>query len=455
MELLQTQTQKLTQQQLQSVELLQLSTLELNTYIRDLALENPMVEPEELLPAPEPQHQDDLLGRLRWLEDNDRQNRYYQEVSDEEMDPLARAGTDGGLAETLLSFLSRQLSRRKLDDDTQRLVRYLATCLDDNGYFRIPLDELSEGTGIPVSRLEEGLDLLRSLEPAGVGARDLSHCLALQLQRIQEDGPALAIVQNYLDLLAKRHYRAIASKLGITQEQVLQAEQMIRELEPRPGAVFQKEEQVPYILPDVFIEEQEGRFTARTRQGERPLFRISPYYCELLASSTDKEVREYLTGKLRQAENILWAVGQRESTLLRCAQAIADHQSAFFRQGPSALLPLRMADIAQELEVHESTISRTVREKYIQCTWGVYPMSYFFSRPATAEDNSGGMGGTAARELLKKLIDQEDKSSPLSDQKLCECMAQEGCPISRRTVAKYREEKNIPSASGRKQRPKF
>lgn len=452
MELLQTQTQKLTQQQLQSVELLQLSALELDTYIRDLALENPLVEPEELTPAPEPQPQDELLSRLRWLEDNDRQNRYYQDVRDEELDPLVRAGTDGGLAETLLSFLSRQLSRQKLDEDTQRLVRYLATCLDDNGYFRIPLEELSQGAGIPLPRLEEGLEILRSLEPAGVGARDLSQCLELQLRRIHEEGPALAIVRDHLELLAKRHYRAIAGKLGVTQEEVLQAEQIIRELEPRPGAVFQREEQVPYILPDVFIEETEGRFTARTRRGERPPFHISRYYQELLASSEDKEVREYLTGKLRQAENILWAVGQRESTLLRCAQAIADRQSAFFRQGPSALLPLRMADIAQELEVHESTVSRALREKYVQCPQGVFPMGYFFSRPATAEDNPSGMGGTAARALLKTLIDQEDKSSPLSDQKLCQAMAQAGCPVARRTVTKYREESGIPSASGRKRR---
>ena len=453
MKLQQTQVQKLTQQQLQSVELLQLSTLELESYVQDLAQEIPLVEPEDLSPVPESRPEDDLLRKLRWLDDNDRQNRFYQHMSDEELDPLARVGTDGGLEETLLRFLSRQIHQLSLDEDTAQLVRYLAACLDDNGYFRVSLEELSVNLGVSVSRLEAGLSILRSLEPAGVGAADLSQCLSIQLRRIHETGPALAIVQGCLELLAKRHYRAIAGKLHISVEQVQDAERLIQELEPRPGAVFQRPEQVPYVLPDVFVDEEEGHFLVRTRRGERPAFHISSYYRDLLAQSEDKDVREYLTAKLHQAEGVLWAIGQRESTLLRCAQVIVDRQAGFFRNGPQALLPLRMSDVAQELGVHESTVSRTVREKYLQCVRGVYPMNYFFSRSATAEESKTALGSTAARALLQRLIDQEDRSHPLSDQKLSEAMARERCPISRRTVAKYRDELNIPGASGRKQRP--
>ena len=298
--------------------------------------------------------------------------------------------------------------------------------------------------------MKQALALLHSLEPAGVGAADLSQCLELQLLRIGAEGPALAIVRDHLEALAKRHYRAIASALGITVEQVREAEGIIRELEPRPGAVFEQPEQVAYIQPDVFVAEEEGRFVARTRGGERPPFRISAYYRDLLSQSGEQEVREYLTGKLRQAEGVLWAIGQRERTLLRCAQAITERQQAFFRLGPQALVPLRMADVAQELGIHESTVSRSIREKYLQCARGVYPMSYFFSRSATADQSGAAVGGTAARALLKQLLDQEDKSRPLSDQKLSEEMERQGCPISRRTVAKYREEMNIPGASGRK-----
>lgn len=452
MELIQSQIQRLSQQQLQSVELLQMSAQELETYLRELSQENPVVELEETASAPiqTSPREDELLRRLRWLEDNDRQNRYYQHVDEEEMDPMARVGGAGGLEETLLRFLSRQLDRMTLGEELDRAVRYLAACLDGDGYLRLPLEELADQTGAPLGRLKEALTLLQSLEPAGVGAADLSKCLELQLLRIGEKGPALDIVRDHLETLAKRHYRAIAAALGITQEEVRQAERVIRELEPRPGAVFEQPEQVAYIQPDVFVTEEEGQFVARTRGGERPPFRISGYYRDLLAHSKEREVREYLTGKLRQAEGVLWAIGQRESTLLRCAQSIARHQQDFFRFGPQALVPMRMADVAQELGVHESTVSRTIREKYLQCARGVYPMSYFFSRSATA-DQSGTMGGTAARALLKQLLDQEDKSRPLSDQKLCEEMERQGCPISRRTVAKYREEMNIPSASGRKQ----
>ena len=454
MKLIQSQVQQLSQHQLQGIELLQMSTLELEGYIRELALNNPMVEPEEVPSAQETSPDEDFLGKLRWLEENDRQNRFYQRVDADELDPLARIGTEGGLEETLFRFLSRQIHQLHLREEEAQTVRYLASCLDDNGYFRVPAEELSQDLGISLRQVEEGLSILRTLEPAGVGAEDLSQCLALQLERIGETGPALRIVQEHLDELAKHHYRSIGNKLGLRVEQVQAAERIIRELEPRPGAIFQRPVQVPYIVPDVFVAEEDGALQVRTRKGERPFFQINSYYRQLLAQSEDREVREYLSGKLKQAENVLWAIGQRESTLLRCAQEIIRRQTEFFYEGPGALKPLRMADVAQALGLHESTISRTVREKYLQCQQGVYPLSYFFSRAATSEDDRPAVGGTAARILLRRLIQEEDRLHPLSDQKLSERMAENNCPISRRTVAKYREEMNIPGASARKAQAK-
>jgi len=452
MELRQTQKQTLSQRQLYSVELLRLGALELDAYIRELAQENPLIEVEEspspTAPAPD---RSELLDRLRWLEDNDRQNWFYQQYSDEELDPLARVGTGGGLEETLVSFLSRQLDRLKLDGEERRLVEYLIRCLDDDGYLRTPLEELSRQGGISMEKLERALAVLRTLEPAGVGAADLSQCLELQLERIGEDGPALSIVRDHLDALARRHYRAIASALNIPQSQVEQALLTIRELDPRPGSVFQSGGHVQYVQPDLVVEEKEGLLTVRSARGERPPFRVSRYYRGLLQSSEDREVRDYLTEKLRQAENVLWAAEQRESTLLRCARVIVARQSAFFREGPEALIPLGLAEVASELELHESTISRAIREKYLQCARGLYPLSYFFSRRA-GTGGKEGPSGTAARTLLQRVIKEEDKSAPLSDQQLSLRLAQEGCEISRRTIAKYREELGILSASGRKQK---
>ena len=377
--------------------------------------------PERRLPAPG--REDERLQHLRWLADNDRQNRYYQGLWEYEDDPIARIGVSGGLEETLPQFAARQLDRLRLDGDTARTVKFLASCLD-------------------------GEAVLRTLEPAGVGAENLSQCLALQLERAGVDGPALAIVRDHLEALARCRFRCIADKLGVTVDEVVAARKAIRELDPRPGAVFEQPGQTAYVYPDIFVEEQDGHFVAKARAGERPAFQINGYYRELLANSGQPEVKEYLRKKVQAAQDVLGAIAQRRDTLLRCAQAIVDRQEDFFRRGEQALRPLRMADVADAVGIHESTVSRAVREKYLQCQRGVYPLGYFFSRGGAG----GDMGGAAAKAALRRLIDGEDKAHPLSDQKLCEALAAGGCPISRRTVAKYRDELNIPGASGRKAR---
>lgn len=448
MELLQKQVQQLDQRQIQRLEVLQMSALELRDYLQELSQENPVVDLNDTPAPPEDAREDPRLQHLRWLADNDRQNRYYQGLWEYEDDPIARIGVSGGLEETLPQFLSRQLDRLRLDGDTARTVEFLASCLDGDGYLRPPLDELAADSGIPLPLLERGLAVLRTLEPAGVGAGSLSQCLALQLERAGVDGPALAIVREHLEPLARCRYRFIADRLGIPVGEVLSALKTIRELEPRPGAVFDQPGQTPYLYPDVFVEEKDGRFTARARAGERPAFQINGYYKELLANSGQPEVRDYLRRKVQAAQDVLGAIAQRQDTLLRCAQAIVDRQEDFFRHGEQALRPLRMADVADAVGVHESTVSRAVREKYLQCQRGVYPLGYFFSRGGAGED----MGAAAAKAALRRLIDGEDKAHPLSDQKLCEALAAEGCPVSRRTVAKYRDELNIPGASGRRVR---
>ena len=197
------------------------------------------------------------------------------------------------------------------------------------------------------------------------------------------------------------------------------------------------------------MEEQGEHYPAQLRRPGRQYFQINKYYRSLLLSSQDPQVTEYLKDKLQQAESVRQAVSQRESTLLRCAQAIVDAQAGFFRCGPQALLPMRLADVAETLGLHESTISRAVRGKYIQCVQGAYPLKYFFSRSVTAETGGAQIGGTAVRLKLKQLIDQEDHQKPLSDQKLAALLTQAGCPISRRTVAKYRGEMNLPDRAGR------
>ncbi len=453
MELQQQQVQQLNQHLMLSASLLQMNAMELEEYLQELSQENPVVELENRSRSESPVENDPLVNKLRWLESNDTQNSYYTRVEDEELDPLSRVGSAGGLEETLPQFLNRQLERMDLDEDTRLAVRFLAECLDEDGYLRNSPEQVSADCGIAPELLRRSLALLQTLEPAGVGAADLSQCLRLQLERISERGLALDIVLDHLEDLARNRYHNIAVKLNTTVSAVLDAQRLIRQLEPRPGAVFQQEDQVSYIFPDVFVEEKDGALQIRLCTADAAPFRISPYYQKLLAESREPEVRTYLTDKLYQAKNILRAIERRQSTLLRCTQLIVSYQEDFFRCGPSCLYQLRMTDAAQELELHVSTISRVARGKYLQCRWGVFPLSYFFSRGAAAPPcGDAAVGKEGAYILLRRLIDEEDKRAPLSDQKLSEAMEQLGCPISRRTVAKYREALNIPGTSGRRNR---
>ncbi len=444
--------QQLSVHQRYGIELLQMSAQELEACLQELAQENPLVQLDEGLPKTEPVQKDDLVARLRWLEENDFQNYYYRSsVHDEVDEPLARMGCGGGLDETLFSFLTRQIDRRRLPWHVAETVKYLIYCLDEDGYLRVSVEELAR-TGIySQEQLEQAYELLLSMEPAGVGAANLSQCLLLQLQRIGYSGPAIEIVEYHLEELALQHHRAIASRLGISKSQVQNAQQVIRSLEPRPGALFARPSLTQYIHPDVFVVEEDGVFVVQEKQVDHPVFRMNPDYLKLLSESDDAAVREYLNRKLYQARQFLWAAEYRETTLLRCARAVVSRQQEFFRSGPQAMKVLHMAEIARELGVHESTISRAVREKYLQSPRGIYPLRSFFSREAVKEDGMG-VAGKAAREQLRLLVNGEDPKNPKSDQQLCDEMKALGCPISRRTVAKYRNELNIPGSFARKRK---
>lgn len=450
MKLTQKQVQHLSQQQIQSFQLLQMGTLELEAYLQQLTQENPVVEltePDIYVPAGRDLN---FTPYLRWLEETDYQNRWYR-TSEDSFHPLDLASTTGGLEETLERFLLRQLSGMTPDSPTLQAARYLAALLDDSGYLHVQLDELAHLTALPLPVLEEALQLIRSLEPAGVGAASLSQCLELQLLRIGYTGLALSMVREDLSLLAKHHYRAIAEKHGVTLKEVYQARSVILELEPRPGAPFEHPENIPYIQPDIIITREDGRFVPRLCTKPSSRLSLQPYYQQLLSQTDQPELRTYLNEKLQQAQQVLHGLRQRESTLMRCASAIAARQQSFFLSGPSALSPMLMNELAQELEVHESTISRTIREKYIQCPHGTYPMRYFFSKPCSTDtQEQGGVSAVSAQTLMQQLLGQEDPLHPLSDQALCEKMNQLGCPITRRTVTKYREELNIPNTYGRR-----
>lgn len=451
------QTQTLSPQMMQSMEILQMGSQDLLEYIQDQVQENPVLDVEEKY-----NKGDDtavLQRKLEWLESTDAQNRYYhrQDAEEDERDPISNYGTVDEMEENLYLYVLSQLEVMDLEPELLATGRFLVESLNQNGWLDESLEELAEELRQPVSQLEEALAVVQSLQPVGVGARSLAECLELQLKRRHRGNElAIRIVREFLDPLSKCRYGLIAKNLGVSQEEVRAACEVIRTLNPRPGSGFATRENLVYITPDLFVVNFPDHFELLTNDYFFPNLNISGYYNRMFKSTEDATVKEYLAGKVRQAKWVVQSIEQRRSTLLRCAECILEMQEEFFRRGPGHLKPMCLADIAEQVEVHESTVSRTVRDKYIQCASGVYPLSYFFSRglgtgSARLGTESSNTSPDSAKALLKKLIGEENKKKPLSDQKLCEMMGKEGCELSRRTVAKYRDELGIPSTTGRKQ----
>ena len=344
------QEQQLSARQLQSLQVLQMSRIDLLRCLNTLAEENPVVDLET--PAAEETFSDtanDLERRLHWLEDvGPGPGRTAYAPEEETLSPVDRIGTDGGLWETLPLFLRRQIADLPVSRTDKALLCYLSDCLDDDGYMRFSDAELAEGLSAPEEQVSRGMARLRRLEPAGIGARDLPQCLLLQLERLGDESAAVPIVREYLEPLGRGRFRAIAAALGIPEEEVRRALAKIRQLDPYPGRQFCRAERPAHILPDILVTEQDGVYVCDESRVTRAEFRISSFYRQLYDTTDDPEVRQYLKGKLQQADHMLRAVHQRRSTLLRCGMFIARHQQDFFRLGSRGLHPLCMTDAAAD-----------------------------------------------------------------------------------------------------------
>ena len=427
---------KLTPQQLQSMEILQMNSQELLEYLGRLTEENPVLEREDALLS----DYQALRRQASWIDGG------VQSFSRGEGVMPERGAEDREL-ESLAAFLRDQLERRRLPGPLLALSQYIAELVDEDGYLDpADLEGLRE-LRIPEELIRQALETVQSLDPAGVGARDLSECLLLQLARREEVSPAvLDIAGRFLPELGRRHYGAIARALGLSVAEVQAAERVIASLEPHPGRAFQPPEPAVYVRPDVFIVELDGELQAVLNDYYLPRVSISPYYARLLRESDQRETRDYLREKMRQAKWLLDSLGRRGSTLRRCAEAILEAQRPFFAGETGELAPMGLAALAQTLELHPSTISRAVRDKYLQCRRGTYPLRYFFNRAVGDQ----GLSRQAVKQRILALVGQEDPRHPLSDQRLCGLLEAEGVRVARRTVAKYRTELRLPTASGRR-----
>lgn len=448
----QSQKQILSQKMLQSVEILQMNAQELTEYIRELSLENPVLDIEE---AAAEDKAKERVRKLEWLAGLDEQNRtYYQYDRRDNEDYLNNIGSKEG--ETLKDALMLQLIGNDYSEFEMEVFEYIADSLNSSGYYTEGLEELVRRFGITEEEAAACLEVMKDLEPAGVCTGSLKECMTRQLDRLGEGYETeRSIAENYLELLGKNQLPSIAKKMKISLEQVKRAAENIKKLNPRPAQGFDSGGMMRYIVPDVTIVKFQDRFEILQNSFAYPNIRVNQDYLKMLKTDCGKEVKDYLTGKIHQIEQVQEAIEKRGSTLLNLAKCLIEVQEEFFLYGQKSLRPFMMKEAAQRLSVHESTISRTVKGKYLQCSWGVYPFSYFFSRGL--KQTSGNlqekedMSTVRIRQRLKELMEGEDKHAPYSDQQLKELLEQEGIVISRRTVVKYREAMGISNSRGRKE----
>lgn len=446
------QVQKISQNMIQQVNVLQMSAQELTEYVKEMSMENPLMDLEE----PEPESPDqERLRKLEWLSDMDEQNRIYYRQEHEESEESGIADRWEEEEETLSESLLQQLLGGPYTDIQMEIFRYLAESLDSRGYFVDPVSEAACHLGVGEADVARCLEVMKTLEPAGVCAADLSECLYLQLERregAEELSVEKAIVREYLQLLGKNQLPAIARRLEVPIERIQKAKKVIQGLNPKPASGYADRGGLRYITPDVTVVKLADYFEIMVNEYVQPQIRLNKDYMKLLrGGECEKEVQQYLSEKVKQIEQVQDFITKRNRTLTRLARFLVEEQKEFFQHGKGHLHPLRMRDAAEKLEIHESTVSRAVKEKYLQCCWGVFPLEYFFTRGLGEKEGCETIATDQILEVLKEIIAEEDKRKPYSDQKLALQLASRGITISRRTVAKYREGLQIPDCRGRKE----
>ncbi len=356
---------------------------------------------------------------------------------------------------SLRAHLHSQLTTSSMDDKDRKVVGLLIDALDENGYLAQDLEELAGmlpgELEITLDDLETALVQLQHLDQPGLGARNLGECLALQLKALPEDTPqrdlAVRLVSHHLDLVAAHDFSKIKKLLRCTDDELRAAQHLITGLNPKPGTEF-GQSVADYVVPDVIVEKHKSRWRARLNAEAMPKLRVNQIYANILQQRSDKNSSQ-LAIQLQEAKWLIKNLEQRFETILRVAQAIVDRQANFFEHGEIGMRPLVLREIADELELHESTISRSTTQKFMLTPRGIYEFKHFFGS-GLATESGGTCSSPAIRELIKQLVSAEDTHKPLTDSRMSEIMAQQGIVVARRTIAKYRESMRILPVNLRK-----
>ena len=444
------QTQKLsmTPELIQAIQILQYNNQELNEYIDKELLENPILESEYHKESDTEIDIDSLRDQLIQADEN--VEAYKQWESHSTSDEYSYENFVA-FNYTLTEFLIEQLHFSSLKGQDAEIGRYIIENIDDNGYLSMSLEEICSVLDVDLDSCERVLDLIHTFEPSGVGARDLNECLIIQLASLGELTDEIEfIISNRLKDLADNKYALISKEVGISLTEVQGIADLIKTLEPKPGRGFDSDNSIKYILPDIYVEETNGEYIVSANDGSTPSLHISSYYNSLTEEAkSDKELSNYLNNRFNSAMWLMKSIEQRKKTIYNVASAIVQFQNDFFTKGERFLKPLTLKQIAETVGVHESTVSREINGKYMQCPRGVFELKYFFTGGILNEDGSG-VSSNSIKSMIKEFVDAEDDKKPLSDSKISEMLHEKGIDISRRTVAKYRDDIGILPSSKRR-----
>ena len=448
----------------QAIKLLPLTTLELAEVLEQEVMENPLLEEEPVEDTKtveeiaqdetaERERPDDPLKEIdveRFFEDyfEDSSERRTRPADLPEVPPIENTLTE---SLDLYDHLLWQLRMTVADEATVEIGEAIIQNLDEDGLLRVTLEDVAAMGPWPLEAVEQVLSLIQSLDPPGVAARTLTECLRIQLRVLGlENSPADVMVRDHIKQLQSHQYPEISRQMGLTADEVAHHLEIIQGLSPRPGNRYSARRS-DYILPDVFVVKEGEEYKIVLNDDGLPKLRISPTYRRMLDQKEpgSEETRAYVKDKLRSALWLLKSVDQRQRTIYKVAESIVRHQRAFLDHGVSHLRPLVLRDVASDIGMHESTVSRVVANKYMHTPRGVYELRFFFHSGITSTMGEA-ISSVTIKGRIKKMIEEEDASRPLSDSRIAEVLGAEGLPLARRTVAKYREELRLPPSNLRK-----
>jgi len=476
------QTPKLVQQLVitpqlqQAIRLLQLTRLELVDLIEQEMKENPLLEEVEEgkeeaeagEPAteqgeeetvPETEHTPEVKGEgeggneFDWESYLENYNLTSFQRQSYQQDGEERPSFENFLTKrtTLADHLYWQLQLSHFTEEEQKVGTWIIGNLDDDGYLKISLEDISSETNLPLEEVEKVLRKMQLFDPIGVAARDLKECLLIQLEQMSiRDSLAERIVSEYLPLLKNRNYPAIAKRLGVSVDRVNQAAFLISKLDPKPGKAFGGEV-VQEIIPDVYVYKVEGEYVIYLNDEDLPRLKVNPFYRGILSESrfAVEGDRKYIQEKLRSALWLIRSIHQRQRTIYKVTKSIVKFQRDFLDQGIQFLKPLVLRDVAEDIQMHESTISRVTHNKYVHTPQGIYELKFFFNA-GIASSQGEEMASESVKNLLREIIAKEDPRKPYSDEKLVQILKGMDIQIARRTVSKYRELMKILSSNERR-----